>query len=102
MDYSITENQGVINVQLTGELTLNDEEKFRGLSEDVVQQNGAKCIIDLNGLEFLDSAGLGLLLVLKELCGESGKSMTLKVGDCPVREILDISEFDSLIPYEAA
>ncbi|SCA56925.1 putative Anti-sigma factor antagonist [Candidatus Terasakiella magnetica] len=100
MDHSITENNGVIQVKLTGELTLNDEEKFRSLSLEASEQSGSKCVIDLSALEFLDSAGLGLLLVLKEFCEDASKTVSIRPGGGEVREILDISEFSSLIPYE--
>lgn len=100
MEYSISQGQDVITVFLNGEMTLSDEDNFRQLSGEAIKMDGAKCIIDLSNLEFLDSAGLGLLLVMKELCAESDKAVTLKVGDSQVREILEISEFDTLIPYE--
>jgi anti-anti-sigma factor len=100
MQYSITENKGVIAIQLTGELTLSDEESFRELSLKVQSYASTKCSLDISRVEFLDSAGLGLLLVLNELCEEGGKTLSLKVADGPVREILDISEFNQLIPFE--
>jgi anti-anti-sigma factor len=102
MQYTLSENPNDLSILFTGELTLNDEETFRSLSGEVVGTSRSKCIIDVTQLEFLDSAGLGLLLVLKEYCDDAGKSITLKVGDSAVKEILDISEFESLIPYEDA
>ncbi|NVJ93605.1 MAG: STAS domain-containing protein [Methylocystaceae bacterium] len=102
MQYTLSENPNDLSVLLTGELTLNDEEEFRALCRDVVETSRSKCIIDVTQLEFLDSAGLGLLLVLKEFCEDAGKTIALKVGDSAIKEILDISEFDSLIPYEDA
>ncbi|WP_135076556.1 STAS domain-containing protein [Terasakiella sp. SH-1] len=100
MQHTITENNGVVHVKLLGELTLTDEESFRSLSLEASEANGSKCVIDLTGLEFLDSAGLGLLLVLKEFCDDTSKTVSLIPGSGDVREILDISEFSSLIPYE--
>jgi len=100
MDYSIKEDASSVTVQLNGELTVSDEEQFRTLCTDVTARAGTKCIVDLTQLSFLDSAGLGLMLVLKEMCDEAGKQVFLRVGNSPVRDILDISEFSSLIPYE--
>lgn len=98
MEYSLQQDQDAIVVKMAGELTLEDEEKFRALSAETTQLPGSKCLIDLSKLEFLDSAGLGLLLVMKELCEAENKTVSLKVGGSAVREILDISEFGSLIP----
>lgn len=100
MDYTISENQDLITIKITGELTLADEEQFRVASMEASEKNGSKCIIDLSTLEFLDSAGLGLLLVLKEFCEEKNKSVSMRPGSGDVKEVLDISEFESLIPYE--
>ncbi|WP_417796316.1 STAS domain-containing protein [Terasakiella pusilla] len=102
MKYSLQESDSVVTVQLTGELTVTDEEEFRLLSQKAIETSGAKCIVDVTKLDFLDSAGLGLILVLKEMCEELGKTVTLRIGQSPVRDIMEISEFDSLIPYEDA
>lgn len=100
MDYKILEENGIVSVKILGELTLTDEEIFRQLGQETAQKNGTKCIIDLDSLEFLDSAGLGLLLVLKEMCEDTSKTVSLRPGSGEVKEILDVSEFSSLIPYE--
>ncbi len=102
MKYTLIEKKGGVVVQLSGELTVTDEEAFRGLVGEAIALDGQKYSIDVTKLEFLDSAGLGLMLVLKEMCEESGKSVTMKVSNSPVRDILDISEFENLIPYEDA
>lgn len=102
MKYSLQESDSVVTVQLTGELTVTDEEEFRLLSQKAIEASGEKCVVDVAKLDFLDSAGLGLILVLKEMCEELGKKVTLRIGQSPVRDILEISEFDSLIPYEDA
>lgn len=100
MKYTLKEQGDKVVIAFTGELVLSDEEEFRGLSERVHEMPIKHCSVDITGLEFMDSAGLGLLLVLKEMTEENGASISLKVADGPVREILDISEFESLIPYE--
>lgn len=100
MEYSISNHGDVITIELKGEMTLTDEEKFRNLSAEATKMDGRTCVVDLSRMDFLDSAGLGLLLVMKELCEDVGKAVSLKIGSSPVREILEISEFDSLIPFE--
>ncbi|MDV7339241.1 STAS domain-containing protein [Terasakiella sp. A23] len=102
MKYSLIESNGVVNVQLSGELTVSDEDDFRGLTSEAMALNAQKYSIDVTKLDFLDSAGLGLMLVFKEFCEESGKSVTMKVAGSAVRDVLDISEFQNLIPYEDA
>ncbi|NVK18937.1 MAG: STAS domain-containing protein [Methylocystaceae bacterium] len=102
MDYSVKEDQTGVTIDLNGELTVSDEEQFRSLCFDVTKRAGQKCVADLSQLSFLDSAGLGLLLVLKEMCEDVDKQLTLRVGNSAVRDILDISEFSSLIPYETS
>ncbi len=102
MKYALKENNGAVGIQLTGELTVTDEEAFPGLAEEAMALDAEKYTIDVTKLEFLDSAGLGLMLVLKEICEDSGKTVTMKVANSPVLDVLSISEFQNLIPFEDA
>ena len=100
MEHSLKVVDDIALVSIAGELSLKDEEVFRTLSLETSNQAVSKCIVDLTRLDFLDSAGLGLLLVLNEFCDDNNIKVFLRPGSGDVREILDISEFSTLIPYD--
>ena len=53
-------------------------------------------VIDLSKLEYIDSAGLGILLSVREGAMGHGKRITIAGAVDSVREILDIASFGSL------
>lgn len=52
---------------------------------------------DLAGVSFVDSAGLGLLLALRERAQVRGIAMTVVSISAPVRRILDVSGLDAVL-----
>lgn len=58
--------------------------------------------IDLSGLEFIDSSGLGLLLLLKEQCDRYSVRVQIANPCGQVRKMLEASRLNELfgIPYQ--
>ena len=52
---------------------------------------------DLAGVSFVDSAGLGLLLALRERARDRGIAMTLVSVSAPVRRVLDFSGLEAVL-----
>jgi len=51
-------------------------------------------------LEFIDSAGLGLLLRIQDACSKAGQTLSLRVpSDGQVQKMLQVARFDQLVPY---
>lgn len=59
-------------------------------------------VVDMRAVSYLDSAALGMLLVLREHAGEDQRAVCLQVGSDPVSEILGLANFDSLFDIERA
>ena len=57
-------------------------------------------VIDMRELEYLDSAALGMLLLLNDKGACDNKLITLRVRAGIVCEILRISKFDKLFKFE--
>lgn len=102
MQYDIQTAGGKINVKISGRLTFKEHSTCRDLIRDLSNQSGRSETIDLSGLEFIDSAGLGLLLRIKEAAEKDGRSIALRVpGDGQVHKMLSVAEFEKMIPFEA-
>lgn len=56
---------------LTGRLTIEDKQVFQSVVEEKVKSGNGVLGIDLNGLEYVDSAGIGDLIKLKMEAGRS-------------------------------
>ncbi|MCW8914803.1 MAG: STAS domain-containing protein [Magnetovibrio sp.] len=100
MDYTINNDSTQRNVNMNGRLTFNDHDVFREITKSLEETGPSKCMINLNGLEFIDSAGLGLLLLVKEAAGENNISLSITGAKDQVAKMLDITKFNELIDIE--
>lgn len=73
------------------------EEQTRVLDHTDVK----KIVLDFHGLQYMDSAALGVLLVLLDRAKETGKSVSIRRANGVVKEILDVAHFDRMFEIEA-
>lgn len=75
----------------------NDYDRFRELIEVVKTNNKVQQVdIYLQALSFLDSAALGMLLLIKDVVSESEKKLTLYHPQGQVKKLFEISCFYEL------
>ena len=71
------ERQGTV-VAVRGELDINTAPELRAaLMEAIEQHPGERLIVDLEGLEFVDSAGLGILIGGRKRAQTGGGDLVL-------------------------
>jgi len=100
MEYSIRGDDTAKELFLQGRLTFSDNVVFRKIVDDLKEYAGEKCIFDLSGLEFIDSAGLGMLMLLRDATVGRPFAISIRGADGQVRRMLEIAKFDALIPFE--
>jgi len=100
MEYTVQGDDNTKELYLQGRLTFSDNVVFRKIVDDLKEYNGAKCIFDLSDLEFIDSAGLGMLMLLRDATVSKSFKISIRNADGQVRRMLEIAKFDALIPFE--
>lgn len=101
MDYSINKSGNRTTINMSGRLTFDDQGGFKQLLKDLTDDDAEKWLLDISGLEYIDSAGLGLMLRAQSVAEKAGKSMSMRVPQSgQVNEILEIAQFQTLIPTE--
>lgn len=75
-------------VVATGEIDLASAERVESALEGFSAQ---EVVLDLRGVEFMDSAGLKVLLNQRVRLVESGGSLRLVVGEGAVRRLLELT-----------
>jgi anti-sigma B factor antagonist len=86
--------EGISLIELSGELdahTAPDFERF--LEERVHDEKKSKLILDFSGLEYISSAGLGVLMgLIEEVRAQSGDMKLIRVPD-KIYHVLDLLGF---------
>lgn len=95
MDYDIGETASGCALTLSGRLTFRENEDFRRIIDGLPGKVGKTLSVDVSHLEFIDSAGLGMLLLLGEAV--EGR-VTLSGPQGQVKRLLTASRFNTLIP----
>jgi anti-sigma B factor antagonist len=109
--YRATEEDSPIQLQLTprtegrwsvlevgGEIDLATAPQLREAVLDLIQNGSHQVLVDLRGVEFMDSTGLGVLVgALKRLREQEG-DLALVCTEGPVLKILTLTGLDRVFP----
>jgi anti-sigma B factor antagonist len=83
-------------VRLVGRLDATQVEAARAALEEI----DSSCTIDFQALDYISSAGLGVLLSVQKRLSKSGHSLTLKNLNSHIGEIFRIAGFDKVFRIE--
>jgi anti-sigma B factor antagonist len=78
-------------VRVEGELEMANVAAARRALDEALDCGPAPLVIDLRGLDFVDSTGLHVLVQLHQRCTATGRTLHLLVSDGPVRRTLEVS-----------
>lgn len=98
MQYSsqITSDGG-IKYTVSGQLSAQHHSTFRALLKDLEAATFLRCTLNLAQLEFIDSGGLGMLLLANDMCKKRGVVLVLEGAAGNVLKILTLSHFQKIM-----
>jgi anti-anti-sigma factor len=85
-------------VRLSGEFDLACEERFQDELGRVLDGHTESLLLDLRGLDFIDSTGLRVLVHTDALARSDGVGFTVLCGDGQVRNVLKETGLDGVLP----
>ncbi|MFD2206044.1 STAS domain-containing protein [Kiloniella antarctica] len=97
MNYSSRQNGDTLSVSFQGEFGFSDNTQVEEVIEEMSKNNCSHYSIDLSGLETIDSAGLGMLLLINDAAVDCGKSLELCKPAGQVQKMLEISKFSEIV-----
>lgn len=100
MEYSNSTSGGQLIIKLKGEFTFADNEQFQGMIKLILGSTLKDVSLDFSGLEFIDSAALSMLLVMRESCGKQSMNISITNSTGRVKEVLDEMKFSKFIPIK--
>ncbi|MGD8256360.1 MAG: STAS domain-containing protein [Desulfobacterales bacterium] len=101
MDISDRDENGITIVTIEGRLDAAQAPAASKAIEKILKGSVSRLLFDLGGLEYLSSGGLRVILgAAKEMKRSGGKIILCSLNEY-VKEIFEVSGFDSLIPISA-
>lgn len=101
MDFHVASLNDHASICLSGQFTFSDAQKFKSIVS-VVKDNPVKAVnLDFSDVTFIDSAGMGMLLLLRDECQNHNIPVTISAAKGQVGRVFMISKFDQLfsMPY---
>ena len=100
MQYESAERDGVIVVTLHGRITYSDHPSFRNVIGQIRDAAAQKVVFEMADVEFIDSAGLGMLLMVRDTASQKKTEVVLRRPCGQVQRIFASSKFDTLFTIE--
>ena len=85
-------------VELAGRLALGREsQRIETLVDDLVKRGSTRVIFDMRGVEYMDSAGLGIIALASGRLKESGGSLAVVAPGGRVLELLNMTQISLIV-----
>lgn len=101
MDYTTQISGNELHVALKGQFTYADNQKFKAIVDATQKNNPRQVTLNFAQVDFIDSAGLGMLLLLRDLCQNKHIPVCIEAASGQVERIFMISKFDQLFTLRA-
>jgi len=99
--YVVTRDDGRVEVTMTGELDLAAAPALQRELMTLVEPPASSLTLDLGGVTFLDSSGLGALYRTRQAADERGVRLRLASVPGHVRRVLDVTAMAPLFDLAA-
>jgi anti-anti-sigma factor len=101
MQFTRADNPTGTVISLEGAFTFKDHHTFRALMETLRTAPGQRHVLDLDKLEFVDSAALGMLLIADEESRSLGFKLVLRRPSARVARLLELSAMDTIFEIDS-
>jgi len=98
MNVTITQQEDVTIVALEGNLMGGpDATSLNSRIHELIEQGNNRIVIDLSGVEFMNSSGLGLLLGTTSAVRNAGGVLTIANASAKVETIIKIAKLGAIL-----
>ena len=85
-------------LSLNGTLDIGSVSQLRGELRRLIEENHSRVIVDVDGLDYLDSSGLGVLVGALARIREKGGDLPVIVSQPKNRRVFDITKLSYVFP----
>lgn len=93
--------QGIV-VRVGGEVDLRSSPQLRNRLLEVLEQRPRRLVVDLGGVSYMDSSGVGTMVELKRLIERQKGQMVLADLQPRVRGVFEITQLDKFFTIAAS
>ncbi|OIQ87207.1 STAS domain protein [mine drainage metagenome] len=93
MEYEIRDRDGLSEIFLKGRLTFDGNAEFRRMLQALDAVPARVVALDLADLEYMDTTGMGMILLLQESVVAKGGSLSLRHQTGEVGRMLTLCRF---------
>ena|SRR5829696_8430788 len=86
-------------IEFYGELDLAGSEVAAKELRRCEQTDVEEIIVDLSGLDFIDSSGLGVLVENYKSDRENGNRLRFLQGPAPIQRVMELTGLDTVLPF---
>lgn len=91
-------DDGTLTLRLQGEIDILTVERLRVELGDAVDRRPRRLVVDIAGVSFIDSTGLGALMSAFQRARDNGTDFVLANPSTQVRQILVLSGLMEVVP----
>ena len=96
LDIAHFSGPGYRGCRLTGEIDFTSTGPLQVTLNGMILPGGGTVVVDLSGIEFIDSSGLGALIGANRIAKERGTRLVL-VASAAVRRLLQVTALDTVL-----
>lgn len=100
MEFKRSVTPDSVEVGLSGRLEFTDHDRLRDVIDALESARGRRFVIDLSGLEFIDSAGLGMLLILQDEAEVRNVPLVARGAQGDVKRSIDLARISEIVTFE--
>jgi len=96
MKYQTNSRQDMFEAKLSERITFSDPNDFRNMLKSMTESHSDVNIMDLSDVEYIDTAGLGMLMLARNELSKTSSRLTLRSPQGQVRRMFHIARFDKM------
>jgi anti-anti-sigma factor len=100
MQYQVSTRNNTIEVKVCDKITFTDIEGLREIINEMLHSDAGAMVMNLQDVEFIDSAGLGMLLLARDELAKKDGNLILRHPTGQVKRMFDVANFDALFTIE--
>ncbi|MDQ2105945.1 STAS domain-containing protein [Azospirillum isscasi] len=100
MDFQVRKDGESIELLLSGRLEFTDHDRLHDVIELLETRGVRRFIIDAKDLTFIDSAGIGMLLILQDETEQRNIKMIVRKLHGDVKRSIDLARIGEIITIE--